>query len=92
MKILYDHQCFTQQQYGGVSRYHYQLIKELNKLQEIEVNLSLKYSNNFYINEDKSFSTKKFYNFGLMYIVKKNMVSKTQLDLESVKSLKVNNA
>ncbi len=61
MKVLYDHQCFVQQQYGGVSRYHYQLIKELSKLENIEAKLSLKYSNNFYINEDKSFWVKKFF-------------------------------
>lgn len=61
MKILYDHQCFVQQQFGGVSRYHYQLIKELSKLQNVEVKLSLKYSNNFYINEDKTFEVKKFF-------------------------------
>ena len=61
MKVLYDHQCFVQQQYGGVSRYHYQLIKELNKLQDVDAKLSLKYSNNFYINEDKSFDVKKFF-------------------------------
>lgn len=60
MKVLYDHQCFVQQQFGGVSRYHYQLIKELNKLQNVEAKLSLKYSNNFYINEDSSFRVKKF--------------------------------
>ena len=61
MKVLYDHQCFVQQQYGGVSRYHYQLIKELSKLQNVEAKLSLKYSNNFYITEDKSFGVKKFF-------------------------------
>ncbi|HCY74349.1 MAG TPA: glycosyltransferase family 1 protein [Ignavibacteriales bacterium] len=61
MRILYDHQCFTQQQYGGVSRYHYQLLKELNKLPDIKAELSLKYSNNFYINQDKSFSVKQFF-------------------------------
>ena len=61
MKVLYDHQCFVQQQYGGVSRYHYQLIKELKKLQNVEAKLSLKYSNNFYINEDKSFDVRKFF-------------------------------
>lgn len=61
MKVLYDHQCFAQQQYGGVSRYHYQLIKELSQLPDVEVELSLKYSNNFYINEDKNFSVKKFF-------------------------------
>jgi len=61
MKILYDHQCFAQQQYGGVSRYHYQLIKELVKLQNVEVELSLTYSNNFYINTDESFRIKGFF-------------------------------
>lgn len=61
MRILYDHQCFVQQQYGGVSRYHFQLIKELNKLSDVDARLSLKYSNNFYINEDKSFDVKKFF-------------------------------
>ena len=61
MKVLFDHQCFVQQQFGGVSRYHYQLIKELNKLQGVETKLSLKYSNNFYINGDKSLSVKKFF-------------------------------
>ena len=61
MKVLYDHQCFVQQQFGGVSRYHFQLIKELNKLQVVEAKLSLKYSNNFYINSDTSFGIKKFF-------------------------------
>ncbi len=61
MKVLYDHQCFVQQQYGGVSRYHYQLIKELNKLKNVNARLSLKYSNNFYINKDESFDVKKFF-------------------------------
>jgi glycosyltransferase involved in cell wall biosynthesis len=61
VKVLYDHQCFVQQQFGGVSRYHYQLIKELNKLQGVETKLSLKYSNNFYINGDTSLGVKKFF-------------------------------
>lgn len=61
VKVLYDHQCFVQQQFGGVSRYHYQLIKELNKLQGAEAKLSLKYSNNFYITEDKNLGVKKFF-------------------------------
>ena len=61
MRILYDHQCFAQQQYGGVSRYHYQLIKELVKLQNVEAKLSLTYSNNYYIDKDKYFDVKKFF-------------------------------
>ncbi len=67
MKILYDHQCFVQQQFGGVSRYHYQLIKELNKLNDVEAKLSLNYSNNYYINEDKSFDVKKFFPNNIFY-------------------------
>ena len=61
VKVLFDHQCFVQQQFGGVSRYHYQLIKELNKLQGVEAKLFLKYSNNFYINGDTSLGVKKFF-------------------------------
>lgn len=30
MKILFDHQIFTQQQYGGISRYFYELIKRFD--------------------------------------------------------------
>jgi len=51
----------VQQQFGGVSRYHYQLIKELNKLKDVEATLSLKYSNNFYIYKDASLGVKKFF-------------------------------
>ncbi len=61
MKILYDHQCFVMQQYGGVSRYHYHLIKELNKLDNVKAQLALKYSNNYYINNDNDFNVKKFF-------------------------------
>ena len=61
MKILYDHQCFTQQLYGGVSRYYYQLIKELKLLDDVIVNLSLIYSNNHYLGNDKDFSVKQFF-------------------------------
>lgn len=61
MNILYDHQCFAMQQYGGISRYHYHLIKELNKLENVKAELSLKYSNNEYINNDKVFNVNKFF-------------------------------
>lgn len=61
MKILYDHQCFVMQQYGGISRYHYHLIKELNKLNDVQAVLALKYSNNFYFSNDKDFKVNKFF-------------------------------
>ena len=61
IKVLFDHQCFVQQQFGGVSRYHYHLIRELNRMKNVEAKLSLKYSNNFYINEDKTFKVNRFF-------------------------------
>jgi glycosyltransferase involved in cell wall biosynthesis len=49
MKILYDHQTFTQQDYGGISRYFYELIKLGKADNENELELCLKFSNNSYI-------------------------------------------
>lgn len=49
MKILYDHQIFTIQQLGGISRYFSELIKELNKSNGIDVCTSVKYSENKYL-------------------------------------------
>ena len=60
MKILYDHQCFVRQNYGGISRYHYHLIKEFESQNDVDVTLSLTHSNNQYINNDKKFNVKNF--------------------------------
>jgi len=49
MKILYDHQTFTQQDYGGISRYFYELIKLGKADNENDLELCLKFSNNSYI-------------------------------------------
>lgn len=57
MKILYDHQTFTLQKYGGISRYFYELISEFYKMENIETAVSLVVSNNHYI------SDKKFVNY-----------------------------
>jgi glycosyltransferase involved in cell wall biosynthesis len=43
MKILYDHQIFSMQKYGGVSRYFYELKKSFNSVLPILI------SNNFYL-------------------------------------------
>lgn len=43
MKILYDHQIFSMQKYGGVSRYFYELKKSFNSV------LPILLSNNFYL-------------------------------------------
>ena len=53
MKILYDHQTFTLQKYGGISRYFYELVSELDKVSNIESEISLLISNNYYISDYK---------------------------------------
>ena len=47
MKVLYDHQIFSMQRYGGISRYYYELIKNIYK--SVDSYLALKFSNNEYI-------------------------------------------
>ncbi|MDD2995042.1 MAG: glycosyltransferase family 1 protein [Paludibacter sp.] len=48
MKILYDHQIFTMQNIGGISRYFCEIIKNLPS--EIDWELSGVFSNNLYAN------------------------------------------
>lgn len=54
MKILYDHQIFTVQKYGGISRYFYELMKAFHNKKEISISIPLQLSNNHYIS-DKHF-------------------------------------
>lgn len=49
MNILYDHQIFTSQKYGGISRYFYELIKEFDDVEDIKIRTSVLLSNNYYI-------------------------------------------
>ena len=53
MKILYDHQIFTLQKYGGISRYFYELMNEFDSMQDIETNIPLTVSNNYYISDKR---------------------------------------
>ena len=48
MKILYDHQAFTGQRYGGVARYFHDLMESLTAL-DVEIDLSIGFSNNEYL-------------------------------------------
>ena len=60
MNILYDHQIFWYQEYGGISKYFTELMSSAKSKDLFEFTLSVKFSNNKYI-EDKSFSSvKKF--------------------------------
>lgn len=51
MKVLFDHQIFYQQRYGGVARYFYELIRALGPC-GIEAQLAIRYSNNDYLRGD----------------------------------------
>lgn len=53
MKILYDHQIFTSQKYGGISRYFYEIIREFGDIQDMDCEIPLLVSNNHYISDKK---------------------------------------
>ncbi|WP_304131411.1 glycosyltransferase family 1 protein [Ignavibacterium album] len=60
LKVLYDHQCFSYQEYGGVSRYFIELIKHIKLSGNAQSELALKYSNNQYLEELKEINSKSF--------------------------------
>ncbi len=88
MKVLYDHQCFSMQEYGGISRYFHHLIKELKKDDEMIVDLSLKYSNNHYIDSDESTRVENF--LGLNKFKGKKILLEQVNRQESIKTIKRN--
>lgn len=48
MKVLYDHQIFEAQQYGGVSRYFYELISRAARGHDVDVSLFMGFHINRY--------------------------------------------
>ncbi|MVM29566.1 glycosyltransferase [Spirosoma sp. HMF4905] len=51
MRIFFDHQTFSLQNYGGISRYFCELITGINKTSEHNAHLSLFWSNNTHLEE-----------------------------------------
>lgn len=49
MRILYDHQIFNEQTFGGISRYFYELIHSYEGDKEIDISSSIFLSNNHYL-------------------------------------------
>jgi len=64
VKILFDHQIFSEQQYGGISRVYSQLFQQFDKINEIEYELSIILSNNHYLSQ---FNNLKHYKFSPNY-------------------------
>jgi glycosyltransferase involved in cell wall biosynthesis len=53
MKIFFDHQTFSLQNYGGISRYYAELIYALDSHEQSESYLSILFSENIYLKEIK---------------------------------------
>ncbi|HEV7383174.1 MAG TPA: glycosyltransferase family 1 protein [Dyadobacter sp.] len=49
MKVLFDHQKFTTQRYGGISRYFANIIEQINKSDDFNCEVGLIYSDNYYL-------------------------------------------
>ncbi len=60
MRILYDHQIFSQQDYGGISRYFFQTCSRLNSHPDVEIQGSLLFSNNEYLSGNNLFASHPF--------------------------------
>ena len=56
MKILYDHQAFSNEKFGGISKYYCELMKNIPS--EHKFNLSLILSDNQYLKEEYDFFRK----------------------------------
>ena len=66
MKILYDHQAFTGQRYGGVARYFHDLMESLSGM-GVGIELALQFSNNEYLKNSSIRKPKQFKHiFGFM--------------------------
>lgn len=61
MKIIYDHQIFSHQDIGGISRCFSSLIMELENSSKAEVILPLLFSNNIYLTSIKAARCKPFF-------------------------------
>ncbi len=63
MKILYDHQAFNGLKFGGISRYFHNLMECYEGRKDIDFDLSLWFSNNYYIQHSNFSSHIKYEQF-----------------------------
>ena len=54
MRIAYDHQIFSWQKYGGVSRYFFEIAKRIHALDGYDVRILSPLFSNKYLNDDRS--------------------------------------
>jgi len=60
MKILYDHQMFDAQVYGGISRYFANLVSGFRKYDRMETEVSVLSTRNYYLKNNVKFRLKGF--------------------------------
>jgi len=89
MKILIDHQIFTFQDYGGISRIYTELYKQFQENPDIDVEMPIKFSNNFYLEELKDFDYKNF--MKIPHSMLNKLFLKAINDLHTDKKLMQNN-
>jgi len=61
-KVLFDHQIFLEQKYGGISRYFKYLIDGIKKEREIDYDLSVIRSDNYYIRDEPQLLKNSIFN------------------------------
>jgi glycosyltransferase involved in cell wall biosynthesis len=89
MKIHIDTQTFNEQKFGGISRYHAEIINNLNRISSVQVQCPIFYSENLHLKEanlfrgfrSKFFDSKLIPNFIREQLVFKNK----KADIEALK-------
>ena len=71
IKVLYDHQIYSSQEFGGISRLFMELIRDFKQKDVVEPHLSLIYSNNDYLPE---IGINKFFFRGKRFPGKKKII------------------
>ena len=61
LNVLFDSQIFSMQVFGGGSRYYYELIRHLSKLEDLRIGINIRYSNNSYIPDNGLFRHRNFF-------------------------------
>lgn len=87
MTICYDHQTFTDQEFGGISRYFTELIKGINESSDSKATVAIRRTNNAYLREYNPSIPSFFPN---TYIPKKNVLLRLINKAHSARVLKNN--
>lgn len=61
MKILYDHQIFSSQVFGGISRYFSELMSSFSRESQVDFELALRYSDNSYLHASEFCHCRSFF-------------------------------